>query len=303
MKSKGLIMNKITVLFLLLIYYPVFICASVIKPGVLLNIQVQSHPEFSGKFEVDSNGTIDYPLLADEHILDMSTSELMNELTYRLARYIENPLVIISVKEKPEITVTLLGNIPNPGPIKIRPNASIQEAIQSAGGLPKEIDLERIKIIHQGISARTTEYFNLKSFLKNGKLETMPKLQPNDIIILLSETHKKRIKVIGAVNKPGFYDLEEKLNVFELIYMAGGPAEKANLSRVRRFSKSNDKTIEEVLDIQSYIDKGKMDEIPFVQEGDVIIVYSRWFDWKIFMSILSNVLLFIVTIQSIKGAF
>jgi hypothetical protein len=45
-----------------------------------------------------------------------------------------------------------------------------------------------------------------------------------------------------------------------------------------------------------------MDNIPMVEEGDVIIVYSKWFDWRILMSILTNVLLFIVTVQSIRGA-
>ena len=44
-----------------------------------------------------------------------------------------------------------------------------------------------------------------------------------------------------------------------------------------------------------------MDEIPLVNEGDIIIVYSKWFDWKTLLTILNNALLFVVTIQTFAG--
>ncbi len=288
------------------IVFTLFFClslqAAIIETGSVLDIQVQSHPEFSGRFTVNSKGTIEYPLLADEIIIDITTAELMNELTFKLAKHIENPLVLISLVEKPNIIITVLGQVANPGPVETYHGATLQEVIKLAGGPSENADIESVKIIHKNGSDQTAEYFDLKLFLKDGKYDNMPKLEAEDVVILLSQTHTNKIKVIGAVNKPGFFDLEEKVNTFELIYLAGGPAEKADLSRVRRFFKSEGKTIEEVINIQEYIDNGDMDRIPMVEEGDVIIVYSKWFDWKIFMSILSNVLLFIVTIQSLRGA-
>jgi protein involved in polysaccharide export with SLBB domain len=276
--------------------------AAIIKTGDVLDIQVQGHQEFSGHFTVNTSGTIDYPLLADEIIQNISTSELMNNLTFRLAKHIENPLVLISIVEQPLITVSVLGQVSKPGPVETYLGATIQEVIQQAGGVLEKADIDSIKIIHKGGTDQNAEYFNMKSFLKTGKIDDMPHMQPGDIIVVFSQTRTTKVKVIGAVAKPGFFDLDEKINVFELIYLAGGPAEKADLSRVRRFFKANEKTLEEVINLQDYMDKGVMDEIPLVQEGDVIIVYARWFDWKIMLSILSNVLLFIVTIQSIRGA-
>ncbi len=287
--------------------YSLFLCviplqSAIIKTGSVLDIQVQSHPEFSGRYTVNANGTIEYPLLADEVLTDIATSELMDVLTFKLAKHIENPLVLISLVEKPNIIISVLGQVKKPGPVETYLGATLQEVITLAGGPSEHADIEKVKIIHKNGSDKTAKYFNLKSFMKDGKFDEMPKLQPDDIVILLSQTHSRKVKVIGAVNKPGFFDLDEKLNVFELIYLAGGPAEKADLSRVRRFFKSNNKMLEEVINIQSYIDKGEMDKIPVIEEGDVIIIYSKWFDWKIFMSILSNVLLFVVTIQSLRGA-
>ena len=276
--------------------------AAIIKAGDVLDIKVQGQPDFSGRYMVSQNGTIEYPLLADETIANLSTSELMNELTFRLAKHIENPLVLISLVEKPNITVTVLGQVANPGPVETYLGATIQEVIQLAGGPLEKADIDSVKVIHKDGNDQTALFFNLKSFMKEGNIAGMPRLQPDDIVILLSQTRTTKVKVIGAVNKPGFFDLDEKINVFELIYLAGGPAEKADLSRVRRFFKSENKTLEEVINVQSFIDKGEMDNIPMADEGDVIIVYSKWFDWRILMSILTNVLLFIVTVQSIRGA-
>lgn len=276
--------------------------AAIIKIGSVLDIKVQSHPEFSGIFTVNSSGTIEYPLLADEPVVNISTSELMNELTFRLAKHIDNPLILISIVKKPKIIITVLGQVVKPGPVETYLGATIQEVIQLAGGLGPQADMTKVKIVHKGKTDAAADFFDLKSFVKSGNLDNMPSLQPEDKVIVLTKPRTNKVKVIGAVNKPGFFELEEKINVFELIYLAGGPAEKADLSRIRRFFKADGKTLEEVLNIQSYIDKGNMDKIPFVEEGDVIIVYSKWFDWKTLLSILSNVLLFIVTIQSIRGA-
>ena len=37
-----------------------------------------------------------------------------------------------------------------------------------------------------------------------------------------------------------------------------------------------------------------MEQIPAVYEGDIIIVYSKWYDWKTILSILNNTLLLLL---------
>jgi protein involved in polysaccharide export with SLBB domain len=289
------------IVFLAIINLPLY--GAIIRAGHVINIQVMSNPEFSGQYIVNENGTIEYPLLADQIITNITTSELMNELTLRLARHIDNPLVLVSIVEKPEITLTVLGQVLNPGPVKAIQGATIQEAIKLAGGALEKADLSRVKIVHKG-NPSSEEVYDLLKFMEEGELETMPKLENEDMVVVLAQERSKKVKVIGSVQKPGLFDLEEKMNVFEVIYLAGGPVEKADLTKVRRISHhENSKAIEEVLDIQSYIDKGQMEQIPAVYEGDIIIVYSKWYDWKTILSILNNTLLFIVTIQTFANLF
>ena len=218
---------------------------AIIKSGDVLEIMVKEHPEFSGRFSVGENGTIEYPLMADQVIVNITTSELMNDLTLRLAKHIDNPLVIISIVEKPEITVFVLGQVKTPGPVKIYLGATLQEALQLAGGPLPLADLEKVKVIHKNGTNETAEYFDLKAFLQSGNIDNMPRLKPDDTVILPVQKGGRKVKAIGAVNKPGFFDIEEDITVFELIYMAGGPAERADLSHVRRIYDRDGKTMEE----------------------------------------------------------
>ena len=292
---------RLTCLVLLCVVF--YVPAAIIKSGDVLEIGVQLHPEFSGRFTVSENGTIDYPLLADQVIANITTSELMNDLTLRLVKHIDNPLVIISIVEKPEVLVTILGQVKTPGPVKTYSGSTLQEVMQMAGGPLPTADLQKVKIIHKNAGNDNAEYFDLKAFMQNGNIDNMPRLKADDIVVLLAMKGNRKVKVIGAVNKPGFFDLEEDVTVFELIYMAGGPGERADLSHVRRFSDHQGKTLEETINVQSYIDQGEMSSVPKVAEGDVIIVYARWYDWKTVLSVLNNVLLFLVTIQAFGGVF
>jgi protein involved in polysaccharide export with SLBB domain len=276
--------------------------ASIIKPGNVLDIVVQGHPEFSGRFAVTENGTVDYPLLADEQVVNVTTSELMNDLTLKLAKHIDNPLVVISVIPKPEMVVYVLGQVKLPGPVKAYQGATLQEVLQLAGGPLETANIEKVKIVHKNMPDGSAEYCNLKAFLSNGNLGDMPKLRPDDTVILLALEASNKVKVIGAVNKPGLFDISEKMNVFELIYLAGGPTERGDLSRIRRFTQQNGKTVEEVINIQAFIDKGAMDNVPMVSPGDVVMVYERWWDWRTVLSVTNSILLLLVAIQALTGA-
>lgn len=277
--------------------------AAIIKNGMVLDIKVMDHPELCGRYLVSKDGKIDYPLMADEQITDISTADLTNELMFKLARNIDNPLILVTIVDKPEMVVTVLGQVAKPGEITTFSGATVQEVLMNAGGpLQKTADLTKIKVIHKNRPG-IPEIFDFEQFLLNGEMDKMPQLEADDVVVVLAKSENSNVKVIGAVQKPGIFEFTDTMNIFEIIYLAGGPAEKADFSRIRRFSKNkNSKMDEEIIDLQSYIDQGKMDKIPQVNPGDVIIVYSKWFDWKTFLTILNNTLLIIMTVQAISGA-
>jgi protein involved in polysaccharide export with SLBB domain len=161
--------------------------------------------------------------------------------------------------------------------------------------------LRRIKIASSRTPNQPARFYDLRTFMSEGTVESMPRLDAGDIVVVLEQEHPNQVKVIGGVRTPGFFEMTTPMNLFEAIYLAGGPAEKADLTRVRRFSTIEGKSLEEIVDIQSYIDKGTMNQLPVVNQGDVIIVYTKWFDWKTLLSILNNTLLVVVTLQAFSG--
>ena len=78
-----------------------------------------------------------------------------------------------------------------------------------------------------------------------------------------------------------------------MIYLAGGPAERADLSRGAPAIAARTASPRRRSSMSSRIlTEGKWMASPLVAEGDVIIiVHTKWFDGKTLLTILNNTLL------------
>ncbi|MDB5047670.1 MAG: polysaccharide export protein [Fibrobacteres bacterium] len=253
--------------------------ATVIKAGMMLNIVVKSDKDLSQIVRVNDNGTIDYPLYQDASVVDKTTSELQDILTYKLAKMIESPMVLVSVLTENPITLYILGQVKKPGLVLVPPKASLQEVLLAAGGNIETADLNRVKIVHKNQGDENASYYDLQKFLNSGDLTLLPGLMDGDRIILLSSKKSKYVKILGSVNKPGFYPIGEAASVFDMLYLAGGPAADANMSKVRIISSPGGQRADFLLDMQKFIDNGKTEDLPLLAEGDMMIVYGKTITW------------------------
>ena len=275
--------------------------AGILRVGDVLEIYVQDHLELSKKVMIQNDGTIDYPLFSDKSVTGMTTMEVAELLTFRLAKSIQNPFVLVSTTDAMPIQVRVLGQVNKPGIVQLAKGATLQEVIMAAGGPTQYADLADLRIIRDKGTDADAISVDYKEFLEKGKLSAMPEIRPNDIVILLSAPRNLKVKILGDVARPGYSDIQGKTNLFDAIYLAGGPGEKANLSKVRHILKTDDKSVDEVIDMQEYIDKGKMDDIPLVKEGDVIIVYKKFFTWEIFLNIVRDGLMLFTAYHVFSG--
>jgi protein involved in polysaccharide export with SLBB domain len=253
--------------------------AVVIKAGMMLSIVVKNDKELTQIVRVNDNGTIDYPLYQDASVVDKTTSELQDLLTYKLAKLVESPMVLVSVLTENPITLYILGQVKKPGLVMVPPKASLQEVLLAAGGNMETADLNRVKIVHKNQGDENASYFDLQKFLSSGDLTLLPALLDGDRIILLSSKKSKYVKILGSVNKPGFYPIGEASSVFDMLYLAGGPAPEANMSKVRIISSPGGQKADFLLDMQKFIDNGKTDDLPLLSEGDMMIVYGKTITW------------------------
>lgn len=110
------------------------------------------------------------------------------------------------------------------------------------------------------------------------------------VIIVLDETRKSQgglngnleesevFTVFGQVLKQGKYELrfDQDVTISQALLIAGGPAQFANLKKVRvlrRIPNSQAKTIQ--VDVQSIMAGGRLERDIFIRSGDVIIVPEK----------------------------
>ena len=115
---------------------------------MMLNIVVKNDKDLSQIVRVNDNGTIDYPLYQDISVANKTTSELQDILTYKLAKVVESPMVLVSVMTETPITLYILGQVKKPGLVMVPPKSSLQEVLLAAGGNVETADLNRVKIVH-----------------------------------------------------------------------------------------------------------------------------------------------------------
>jgi len=98
-------------------------------------VRVYGESELSGVFRVAADGTIDYPMAGRIHVGGLRTGEIQELLISKLKdKYLKDPQIVVSVKDRNGQKVTVLGQVGHPGQIGYYPNMTIVDAIATAGG-------------------------------------------------------------------------------------------------------------------------------------------------------------------------
>ena len=276
-------MKKALSLLLLLCAFAV-VQGRAIKAGDVLEITVKGNEVLSAKVTVRDDGTLDYPLLMDRPVIGMSVQNLMDILTLAVAKMDPANMVVVNLLTEFKLKVNVLGQVQKPGQLIIDKGASLQELLLNAGGVTEFSDVGNIKLIRKGEVFEDAKTIDLDKFLSEGDLSALPDVQNGDTYIVLKLKESRNVKVLGAVNRPGFYQTYPNANVFDLIQVAGGQQENADLTKVRHISTIDGKRVDTVVDLRRFWEElGDTENIPKVREGDMIIVYKKTVTWSVFM--------------------
>jgi protein involved in polysaccharide export with SLBB domain len=81
----------------------------------------------------------------------------------------------------------------------------------------------------------------------------------------------QRVTVLGAVGRPDNYPISGEMYLLELMSLAGGYKEDAQLNRIKIFHKDKQQQPTEV-DLESYIERSDIENMPKVRPGDIVFV-------------------------------
>ncbi len=180
-----------------------------IGAGDVLYITVWDHPELTvpagpqqqlnaaGRL-IQSDGTLFYPYIGKIPAAGKTPAQLREDITHKLARYIEAPQVDVSILTYASQRVWVTGASRQPAavPITVTP-LTLADAISQSGLDPVQADLSGIRLTRDGI----THTIDLDRISQDGTGANIY-LKPADQIYV-PYLDRKEVFVVGEVGQPG----------------------------------------------------------------------------------------------------
>jgi len=243
--------------------------------GDLLEITTFDTPELSGKFRVDSRGSITLPIGGAVPVAGL-TAEQAGVAVERLLRdrdILKNPHVTVLVLEYATQGVSVLGEVKNPGMYPLAGKHGALDVISMAGGLTPNAS-KMVSITHRAPPWETVTV-NLAG-AHGGALENDVEVLPGDRVVVL---RAGVVYVIGDVGKPGGYAMEDKngVSVVQALALAQGVNRTAKSKGMLIRTTAGHRT-ETELTLNRILANQAPD--PRLQDGDIVYVpMSGAKDW------------------------
>lgn len=243
----------------------------------VLEITVVGEAELSRTVRVSEEGTITLPYLGAVSVEGLTRTELENKLSLLLieGNFLEDPQVIIFIREYQSKRVAVIGAVQTPGTFELLGRQTLRQIIAEAGGTSTEAG-DEIEIIRTHEDGESSIVRVSKNVLYTDVDMDIP-LVANDIVrIPIDELIK--VYVGGQVGNPGVLEVRKSQvpTLLQAIIQAGGFAERASKGSVilKRQNDNGDWETRKI-DVNDII-KGKEDDIQ-LQENDIIWVSQSIF--------------------------
>lgn len=239
----------------------------------VITITVYDQADLTGKFTVDADGSLTYPLLGRVKAAGLTLRHLEDELKKRLSDgYIRNPQVSAAVETFRSQRIFVMGEVRAPGAYPLSGEMSVIEAIARAGSTtPQAADEAMIVRPKEGKTTgpvlptdtdSTVIRINLRE-IQEGALSKNVQLRDGDTLVVQKA---RSVYVFGQVKSPGAYAIDKDTTVLQALSLAGGVTDRGSTGRIK---------IVRAVDGKKKEIKVKLTDI--VEPGDTIIVAERFF--------------------------
>ena len=245
-----------------------------IGPQDVLTIVVWEHADLSGKFTVEKDGTISFPLIGRTKIAGLTVQVAEGALRKLLADgYVKQPQVSIVVEQFKSQQIFVMGEVKTPGGHPFTGELTLLEALARAGGATERAGSEVLFVRPASANvsgplspesqgqAQVTR-IDLTDLQHKGSVAALG-LRPGDTILV---PKAETIFVFGQVAKPGEDPIKKGTTVVQALSLAGGLTERGSTRRMRVIRVAGGKETE--IDIKLH---------DLVQPGDTLVVKERFF--------------------------
>jgi polysaccharide export outer membrane protein len=248
----------------------------VLGPEDLLTISVWGNKELTTEMPVRPDGFISYPLIGDVKALGLTPSQLKDEITRRLRKYITDASVTVVVKTINSINISVAGEVVTPGTYKVNRPITLMHLFSLVKGFTVKADLRKSYLLRNGQKLN----INFYALVKEDDFTQNIWLRPNDLVFI-HDNFGNRINIMGEVTKPQVVTYQEGMTVMDAILLAEGLTDiaKANDTKVYRNNKNNGgNSIEKIkIELDKVIFEGDLSKNILLRPGDIIHVPRSFF--------------------------
>jgi len=248
----------------------------IIGPEDLLEIRVFELPELNNTVRVSADGKINIPPIGDINVDGLPKSEVEKKIQLLLQNnFVNNAHVVIFIKEYRSQKVNIIGAVKKPGNYPILAKKTLLELLSEAGGISDNAG-EKLFVFRKNNPETIKLEINIKELLSEGNVDLNIIIKPGDVINI-PPVEKITIYVYGEVATPGAIEINKNANatLLKAIIKAGGPTERANLTKVllKRTEEGKEKTYK--INVKDIINGKATDKA--LQDGDIIIIPESFF--------------------------
>jgi polysaccharide biosynthesis/export protein len=239
-----------------------------IGPGDTLHVQVLDTPELEQHPRVTDSGEIPLIGIGNLKVAGLTPGAAADKIRQRLisTHYMNHPQVTVTVEQYATQTVSVLGQVKNPGAYTISTPRSILSVVALAGGLTDSANFN-ITIQRRNGSQSPVDY-NLSNDAHDA-IANQVQVYPGDTVIV----PKAGIAyVLGDVNRPGGFVMQNnhsQLTLVQAVALAGGTPPSAVPSHAKLIRRTPQGGYQEIPINFSAMQKGKKPDM-LLQPDDVV---------------------------------
>jgi polysaccharide export outer membrane protein len=150
----------------------------------VLDISVWKETELTRTVPVRPDGKISLPLLNDVQAAGLTPTQLANQITESLKKYVTNPQVTVIVSQINSQRIYILGEVTRAGAYPLLPNMTILQGLSSAGGFTQFANLKKIYMFRTENGRQVKFPFNYKDVVNGKSIEENVLLKAGDTIVV-----------------------------------------------------------------------------------------------------------------------
>ena len=156
----------------------------VVKPGDVLEISVWKEPDLQRQVLVRPDGAFSFPLVGEIDASSKTVAELNKLVSERIARYIADAVVSVSVTEIKGNKIYVLGQVNKPGEFIVNPSVNVMQALSMAGGTTPFAATGEIIVLRGQGKSQNAMAFRYADVVRGRNLQTNIELIAGDIVVV-----------------------------------------------------------------------------------------------------------------------